>query len=137
MNAATIAKLNNSLKDIARDDHGFDAEGLRFEVVYYADVGRYTTRSLIFVDGLQVGFVDYVVPWNIFRSPYEEYYMNFAASSPEEIEEVRWQEDPYWEESSGRPMLWAPFTGNIEVFAKFVKERVLPSLKAKPKKADE
>jgi hypothetical protein len=116
MNANTLVKLQDAVKDAS---HGWqmDFEGKSFTTKFYANVNRSRDRFLLFCDRKKIGHMDSVVPYNIFKEPYEVFCLNFTTINPSEYLDSLWEEDPYQDEN--QPARFFSYHVDAEKMAKF------------------
>jgi hypothetical protein len=80
-------------------------------------VSRSRDRFLLFFNDLNVGFIDYVVPYNIFKTPYEVIHLDFVTTKTFPFEGCEWEDDPYPQDN--QPLSKYPVFSDMEHATKF------------------
>lgn len=124
MNARTLTRLQETSLASGRE-----ADYLLGESViglFYMNVSRSRDRYLLYWGDFHVGYMDMVVPFPIFKSPYEVFYPHFSTTTPFDYDDISWEPDPY--QSDDQPQRYFPATQNPETALKFLEEKVFPAL---------
>lgn len=119
MSAKALANLQQTLKEVSLCGEDYKSQGVHVETKHFCEVSRSTTRSLVFMDGRNVGFIDYIVPFSIFKPCYEWILLEFITATPFEFEGAGWHEDPYPKDNE--PMTYSPCFSDMEAAVLFFK----------------
>jgi hypothetical protein len=99
MNAQTLSDLQQKLLQIGRETgEEWEVDGVKVQTTFYHNVSRSRDRYLIYMNGRNVGFMDHVVPFSIFKSPYTWIVLEFTAAQMFDFEGCEWTEDFYPED---------------------------------------
>lgn len=99
MSAETFAKIQKSVVEIDRESgEDYVDGGTHIQTKFFNGSWRDRTRHLVFFDGKNVGFIDYVVPFNIFKSPFEWVVLDYWSPTKKMFKGIRWVEAFYPED---------------------------------------
>ena len=99
MTSTTLAKTQSDLVQIDRESgEDYIDGGTHIRTEFFLEVQRDRTRHVVFFDEKNVGFIDYVVPFNIFKSPYENVVLEFSSHTKPQFEGIQWVEEFYPED---------------------------------------
>jgi hypothetical protein len=96
MTATALARIQSDLVKIDRESgEDYIDDGTHIQTEFHAGCWRNRTRHLVFFDGRNVGFIDYIVPFNIFKSPHEWVVLEFWSPIKKPFDGVEWVEAFY------------------------------------------
>lgn len=100
----------------------YTVDGVEVQTKFYHNIKRDRDRYLIHMNGRNVGFMDYVVPFSICKAPYEWIVIEFTAKSRFNFKGCEWTEEFYPEDYNNPG--WIPTFRDIENAVAFFKEHM-------------
>ena len=120
MNAPRLSKLQKSLMSCNTGEN-YTVKGIKIQTKFMVNVNRGRDRYLLFINGGNCGFVDYVTPYNIFKSSYEVYHLDFFTHNKFNFPGLTWEANPYPDEN--QPAIFFPTFRDVEKMIDFLTDK--------------